>query len=344
MEYKKEPIYQYISVLTVISAISVVIIHGSTYRFNSANHSQFWFISNLIMCLFFSAVPIFYMISGATLINYSQRYDTKTYFLKRIKKVGIPFIFWLIFYCLFMIFYIKKPVDENILLFLYNTCINDSLYWFFIPLFAIYIIIPLLNNIPKNKRIKLFTFYSVLIFIFLSILPAVINIFTIHLVIRQEFFFTSGLLIYPLLGYILNEVDLEKKYRIIFYILGILGFLGMFLPTQLVYDTTHQSTYLFKSYTYPTTVLYSIAIWIFVKQLCTYNLTEKFMKIVDFIKPYTFGIYLIHYYLLIIITYSFKLNHESFLYTIAMPIIVLLLSILILYILKKIPYVNIIIP
>lgn len=344
IENKNKEIFTYISFLTVISAIAVIILHGSIYRFDGANPSNYWFISNFIMCFFFFAVPIFYMISGATLINYSERYDTKVYFLKRAKKVLIPFIFWLIFFALFRIYFMHIPVNENILLFIYNDGINGNLYWFFIPLFAIYLVIPLLNSIPKNKRIGLFTFYSVLIFIFFSILPALINVFTIPIVIRQEFFFISGFFIYPLLGYILNEIDLSKKYRIIFYVLGILGFLGMFVPTQLFYDATGQSTYLFKSYTYPTTVLYSIAVWIFIKEICKYDFTKKFNKIVDFIKPYTFGLYLIHYYLFISITYYLKLNNQSFLYSIASPIIVFALSMIILIILKKIPYVRNIVP
>lgn len=340
----KKDIY-YITCLSVLSAISVVILHGSIVRFDSACPSKFWFVSNFIMCLFFFAVPIFYMISGATLMDYRDRYDTKTYFLKRFKKVGIPFIFWLIFYCLFRIYYMKIPVEGNILLFLYNDCIEGSIMWFFIPLFAIYLIIPLLNNIPKEKRIKHFTFYSILIFIFFSVVPCLINIFTIPLNIRFEFHFTSGLFIYPLLGYILNEIDLSKKYRIIFYVFGILGLLAMFLPTQFVYDTTHQATYLFKSYSYPSTIMYSIAVWIFIKQLCNnYDIMNKFKKVVYFFKPYTFGLYLIHHYLIIVISYTYKLNLKSFPLTIIMPLIVIPLAILILYILKKIPYVRNIVP
>ena len=103
--------------------------------------------------------------------------------------------------------------NENILLYLYNHCINDSIYWFFVPLFGIYLVMPLFSNIPKENRIKLFSYLIALIFIFSSVLPFLIQIFTINLVVRPEFYLLSGFLMYPLLGYVLNEVDLDKKYR-----------------------------------------------------------------------------------------------------------------------------------
>ncbi|WP_276954705.1 acyltransferase [Methanobrevibacter woesei] len=344
VETKNRKIF-YISFLAVLSAISVVIMHGSIYRYDAGNPSNFWFISNFILCFFFFAVPIFYMISGATLMDYRTRYDSKVYFLKRLRKVVIPFCFWLVILCLFNIYFLKIPMDGNILLYLYNICIEQSLYWFFIPLFAIYLLIPLLSYVPKEKRIKLFSFYAILLFIFCSVIPCIFNLTATPIYIRPEFVFASGLFIYPFLGYILNEIELKRKYRIIFYVLGILGLLGMFLPTQVFYETMHQSTYMFKSYSYPTTILYSIAVWIFAKELCKHNnFRKRIEKIVYLFNPYTFGIYLIHYYFINIIAHYFKLNIVSMGFSVAIPIIVIPLCLLTLYIMKKIPYVKNIVP
>ena len=335
----------YISFLAVLSAISVVIMHGSIYRYAAGNPSNFWFISNFILCFFFFAVPIFYMITGATLIDYRSRYDTKTYFMKRVKKVVIPFCFWLIVLCLFRIYFMKIPLDENIILYIYNSCIEGSLYWFFIPLFAIYLLIPLLNYVPKDKRVKLFTFYAIIIFAFSSVMPFLMNTFHIHLAIRPEFVFTSGLFVYPFVGYVLNEIDLSRKYRLLFSILGVLGLLGMFVPTQIFYQTHHEATYMFKSYIYPTTVLYSIAIWIFSKQICkNQSFVKRIRRIVEFINPYTFGIYLIHYYFIEMIAHYSKWNIQSISFSLLIPVIVIPLAILTLYILKRIPYVRHIVP
>lgn len=53
-----------------------------------------WVMSMCIEKIFVFAVPVFFMITGATLIDYPQKYDDKTYFKKRISKVLIPWLAW----------------------------------------------------------------------------------------------------------------------------------------------------------------------------------------------------------------------------------------------------------
>jgi len=75
----------YINVLAVVSALAVVFLHanGCFWKFSYENY---WFSANIIESLFYFAVPCFFMISGATLLDYNERYDTKIYFVKRVKK------------------------------------------------------------------------------------------------------------------------------------------------------------------------------------------------------------------------------------------------------------------
>lgn len=47
-----------------------------------------------IEVLFYWAVPIFFMLTGATLMRYRERYDTKTFLLKRFQRTVIPFLAW----------------------------------------------------------------------------------------------------------------------------------------------------------------------------------------------------------------------------------------------------------
>lgn len=44
--------------------------------------------------VFYFVVPIFFMISGATLMDYRDRYNTKDFFIKRGLCTFIPFIVW----------------------------------------------------------------------------------------------------------------------------------------------------------------------------------------------------------------------------------------------------------
>lgn len=75
----------YITVLNVISALSVVGLHtnGCFWEFS---RERWWFTANIIESVLYFAVPVFFMITGATLLDYAKRCDTKTFFIRRLKK------------------------------------------------------------------------------------------------------------------------------------------------------------------------------------------------------------------------------------------------------------------
>ena len=85
----------HITALSVLSCFGVVCMHTGSFL-NFAKDLN-WIFGNLIESVFYFAVPVFLMISGATLINYRKRYTTMEYFKKRISKTVIPFLFWNIF-------------------------------------------------------------------------------------------------------------------------------------------------------------------------------------------------------------------------------------------------------
>ena len=84
---------EYISLASVLSAIAVVYLHanGCFWDFSTA---RYWITANIIESIFYFAVPIFFMISGAMLIDFNKRYSIKEFFKKRIAKTVIPFIIW----------------------------------------------------------------------------------------------------------------------------------------------------------------------------------------------------------------------------------------------------------
>lgn len=110
---KPQKHYYYISVLYVVSALSAIVLHANT-AFWVYRADRTWLINNFIECLFYFAVPIFFMLVGATLFDYKKRYDTKTFFRKRFTKILIPFIFWSFFGLIFFsvtkkgVFFIKS--------------------------------------------------------------------------------------------------------------------------------------------------------------------------------------------------------------------------------------------
>lgn len=104
-----------------------------------------------------------FMITGATLLDYRLRYSTKVFFQKRFTKTGIPFIFWSIvsiFWAVYISHYLPPDVLSNLGSFL-DAIVNTkgmSIYWFFPPLFALYLVIPVFLKFPKiNGKIHFYT-------------------------------------------------------------------------------------------------------------------------------------------------------------------------------------------
>lgn len=79
--------------LNIIACFSVICLHhnGLVHGYDGSNA---WYGALAVEVLFYFAVPVFFMLSGATLMRYSDRYDTKTFFRKRLKRTLIPWLVW----------------------------------------------------------------------------------------------------------------------------------------------------------------------------------------------------------------------------------------------------------
>jgi len=105
--------------------------------------------ANFLETFFYFALPVFFMITGATLMEYRKRYDTKVFLKKRFEKTFIPYIAWSLFAMVFGVVYLNKQADWNVLHIIDN--IFNARYWkicwFFPALFAIYLSLPILMRL-----------------------------------------------------------------------------------------------------------------------------------------------------------------------------------------------------
>ena len=90
----------YIDVLKILAALAVVILHTNAIFWEGPS-SPAWLSANLIETLLYWAAPMFFMISGATLLNYPLRMSTKKYVVKRIRKTVVPYCLWTVIAILF---------------------------------------------------------------------------------------------------------------------------------------------------------------------------------------------------------------------------------------------------
>lgn len=101
------------------------------------------------------------MISGATLIDYRERYDTKTFFKKRFAKTLIPYVCFVFFGVIYGIITNNITFDNSVVLTLINSLFSPqypNIYWFFIPLFTAYMCIPVISRISKEHREETFRY------------------------------------------------------------------------------------------------------------------------------------------------------------------------------------------
>lgn len=329
-------VYQrYIDILTCLSCVYVVILHANGIFWKHPT-GMLWITSNILETVFYFAVPIFFMISGATLMDYRDRYSTKDFFIKRGLRTLIPFIAWsLIWYVLSN--HPERMLDNGSLILAIINVKILYIYWFFIPLFACYMSIPVLSSIPKEKRISIFSYLAILGFISYSIIPFCEEALNITINHDIQIPLCAGYLLYILLGYIFTRVDISPKYRRGIYILG---FIGLFLHCYMTIILSPEGTEinkLFKGYLNFPCVLYSSAVFIFIKytdwEFIYNNRCTKF--IIQHIKECSLGIYLIHQKILSMMSKFYDITAIE--YRTIGALLVVVICVTIVLCIKKIP-------
>lgn len=331
---------EYIDFANVIAAIAVVFLHtnGCFWEFNK---SRYWITANLIESVFIFAVPVFFMISSVTLMDYQKRYDTKTFLKKRFSKTVIPFLFWTFVGLVFDIVFLHTLKPSYLTLrVLVDGIINNqfvSIYWFFMPLFGIYLSIPLFASIEEGKRIELFKYLFIVGFIFNGTIPFLLSAFHIDMAWPLGINVVSGYAIFVVMDYLIHKIDFTPNQRCIIYFLGLAGLLmhicGTYYESYALGDVSH----IYKNLTYAPIVMYSGAFFLFIKQISEKVMKTNISKYMHFIKKYTFPIYLMHYYIIEILNRYLHLTNytKSIFYRLGMPFIVIPITIIIAALIRK---------
>lgn len=286
----------YISILNVLACIGVVILH--TFETGYTSDANFVF-EVLIRAIAYCAVPVFFMITGATLIDYRERYDTKTFFKKRLLKVIIPLIIWSIIYFIINFFKGKFSINDLSFKFVFEYFFlvkTNPIFWFFVVIIGIYLAIPVISLIPQESRRKAFSYIIIITFVFNQFLPDLLYHLNLNYNYDLKFPLTySGWISFIFIGYYIDKYEIVKKHRVIIYVLGIIGFLTMVVPTIFISYHKNESCSWFDEYYDAPCVLYSASVFLFFKSKINNNqIVTKIMPFFNFVAPTTLGIYVLH--------------------------------------------------
>lgn len=331
---------EYIDLANVISTFAVVILHtnGCFWDFS---RERYWLTANVIESIFIFAVPVFFMISSISLMDYQKKYDTKIYLKKRFSKTVIPFLFWTFIGLLFDMFFLHTvKVSDLTLKVLIDGFINNrfvQIYWFFMPLFGIYLSIPLFASIEEGKRIEIFKYLFVVGFIFNATIPFLLSAFHLDITWPLNINVVIGYTIFVVMGYLIHKMDFTPVQRYFIYMLGFAGVLMHFGGTYYESYALGDVSQIYKNLTYAPIVMYSGAFLLFIKQISEKVMKTNISKYVHFIKKYTFPIYLMHYYIIEILNRYLHLTNctKSIFYRLGMPFIVIPITIIIAALIRK---------
>lgn len=352
MENNKKYIL-YFDLLNIFACFAVVALHvnGAVHTFAKTRN---WVSCMFIEALFYFAVPVFFMLTGATLMNYRKRYDTGAFFKKRFFKTFVPFMIWSIIGICWSIFYTKgmKISDINTPAKFISAVINCKgmgIYWFFPALFSVYLTIPLFSLVDEDKRIGkkgIFT-YLILVYIVLNVLlPFVCRLTGIQWNSALNAVSCGGYVVWFLIGYLLANTDINKKFRMLIYILGLIGFFMYFYLTVQNSFKTGRFDKTYAGYMNIPAIFMGTAVFVLFKY-GKWNLIDKHEKAVRFVRNLSsasFGVYLIHYYLKDFSIRHFGIDPRSTLYRIVGTFIIYGLSVIIVRVIQKIPVIRKMVP
>lgn len=327
----------YISILNVLACIGVVILH--TFETGYTFDANFVF-EVLIRAIAYCAVPVFFMITGATLIDYRERYDTKTFFKKRLLKVIIPLIIWSIIYFIINFFKGKFSINDLSFKFVFEYFFlvkTNPIFWFFVVIIGIYLAIPVISLIPQESRRKAFLYIIIITFVFNQFLPDLLYHLNLNYNYDLKFPLTySGWISFIFIGYYIDKYEIVKKHRMIIYVLGIIGFLTMVVPTIFISYHKNESCSWFDEYYDAPCVLYSASVFLFFKSKINNNqLVTKIMPFFNFVAPTTLGIYVLHIAIRDFLRYFYKYSYFGM--NLVLTLSILTICFIVVKIVQKIP-------
>lgn len=334
---------EWISNLRVIATVCVVLLHVASsvlYKYNQVPNSHWW-IGNVYDSFARFSVPLFLMITGALLLGNQHSYPI---FLKRkVIRIILPFAFWTAIYISYNFieppqFNGKLESQSNFSWILQQLKDGSSSYhlWYVYMLLGIYLTIPLIAKLVSSvRKIYLVLFLIAwILFIILSASRTSVSNF------EWDLWYYFGYLGYVVLGYYLSTINTNHKTAST--LAGFTFLIGLFITAYGTYfytDIDGAFHKLYYSYLTPNVLLMTASIFVLMKN-ANINLSGVLKKPRDLIDKHSYGIYLSHILVLnylIMYGVDWDLIHPL----IGIPlttIITLIVSVAIVYLIRKIPF------
>lgn len=306
MEPKRR--FVYFDMLSIVASLAVIFLHCSGIV-HWGPQTPHWSQALLVEVLYYWAVPIFFMCSGAKTMGYRDRRDTKGFLISRLKGVFFPFLAWsVIQYCIKALG-ILNPTPEGwdpSLLHFFGLFMNsqiDGTYWFFFAMLGVTLSMPVLSRL-KSHVDTLWYLVGGYVLSYGVLVPAT-KILGIPWNGSIGLAVAGGYVMYTVLGYLLASDDFkvfaQTKNRYLLYALGLVALAFRYIYTWMSSQSRGALDNTLFDYNYITAFLPSVAVFIWFKTVNWEPVLEKLhisSKTIGQVSACTFGVYLMHNFVL----------------------------------------------
>ncbi len=219
-----------------LAIVAVVAIHsaGLSMKYPNMTSRWTWWVANLLTFSTKWAVPLFVMLSGALLLN--PRPSVGKFLRQRLLKIGIPLVFWHLFYIFLIINYISPNKTINLIQADFLRGRSFTALYFFWLILGLYACAPLIWPIIESRSLTFIRITGVVMVATTCInqsLSQFIESLSRVPVVDQPTIITQFLpyLGYFILGYGLREIIIHGKKNL---------YLALFITCLLLVELTWQ--------------------------------------------------------------------------------------------------------
>jgi surface polysaccharide O-acyltransferase-like enzyme len=294
-----------VNLIRGLAILLVIILHAGPSFPVSPFYSQVpggevgnWWIQDFYSSIAWPCVPLFVIVSGALLLTPSKTDEPlRTFFRKRLARIGLPFLFWGLVYFAWRVF-----ANHEILTFdtIWRGFLGAGQYpyyhfWFLYMLVGLYLITPILRIVISHASSRIVSYFILLCFVSTAVPPLLIYFGSV--------WFSSFIFIVPgWVGYFILGAYLRNK-RLASWILFAALFLsiawtmvGNWFVTAAAGATAYVGT-IFTDYLSLDVILASAAMFLLCCAAPTQRFAIRFPRanwLLTHVGLYSFAIYLLH--------------------------------------------------
>lgn len=321
-----------IDAVKAFAIIGVICIHVSSGGYNTTFASWPWYCTLFYGCVARASVPLFFMCSGALLLDPRRSFSSKKFFSKNFVRIIVAMLVWAITYKAYHIFVGQQYSWQIVLQSLKEVLLFQQefhLYYLHIIL-LVYLFLPIIRVFTQNASKKQFAYLLSLWFVFGILYPTVISFWPFSLLsgipLQYKINMAYASIGYCVLGYFLTNY--RNVRRFIFPLLWSIGFLLIFVGTSIISVTQGSLNTSFLEGMSLGVAIMTAGIWGTIRMIEL----PYWLKLLSYkISNASFGIYLSHMF------YVYFFNHFGF-STAVLPIISIPTETLLVFICSYITY------